>query len=99
GLSMLLAVQYVQNLDPLDSRVASTVVAALPVLVLFYLLVGRRWLASWAGAAGAVVAILIAWGVYKMPLEMASWSFLHGAAFGLLPIGWTVFAAMLLYNV
>src|SRR5205807_1424626 len=27
------------------------------------------------------------------------WSFLHGALFGLLPIGWTVFAAMLLYNV
>src|SRR5258707_15828612 len=90
---------YVQDLNPLGNRTASPVVAALPVVVLFYLLVGRRWLASWAGAAGAVVAILIAWLVYKVPLEMASWSFVHGAAFGLLPIGWTVFAAMLLYNV
>src|SRR3954471_19597890 len=90
---------YVQDLNPLGNRFASTLVAALPVLVLFYLLVGRRWLASWAGAAGAVVAILIAWGLYKMPLEMESWAFLHGAAFGVLPIGWTVFAAMLLYNV
>ena len=34
-----------------------------------------------------------------MPLDMAGWSFVHGAAFGLLPIGWTVFAAMLLYNI
>src|SRR5918995_1997619 len=59
---------------------------------------GRRWIASLAGAAGAVVAILLAWLVYKMPLEMAGWSFVHGAVFGLLPIGWTVFAAMLLYN-
>src|SRR5918995_3143683 len=59
---------------------------------------GRRWLASGAGAAGAVVAALLAWGVYGMPLEMAGWSFAHGAVFGLLPIGWTVFAAMLLYN-
>ena len=66
--------------------------------VLFYLLVGRRWLASWAGAAGAVAAVLLAWLVYRMPLEMAGWSFVHGAAFGLLPIGWTVFGAMLLYN-
>lgn len=90
---------YVQNLDPLGAKVLSTVVAALPVLVLFYLLVGRRWLASGAGAAGAVVAVLLAWLVYDMPLDMAGASFVYGAAFGLLPIGWTVFAAMLLYNV
>lgn len=90
---------YVQDLNPLGNRVLSTVVAALPVVVLFYLLVGRRWLASWAGAAGAVVAILLAWLVYKMPLDMAGMSFVHGMVFGLLPIGWTVLAAMLLYNV
>src|SRR5262245_47730908 len=90
---------YVQDLNPLGNRVLSTIVAALPVIILFYLLVGRRWLASWAGAAGAVVAILLAWLVYKMPLEMAGMSFVHGAVFGILPIGWTVFAAMMLYNV
>ena len=37
---------YVQNLDPLGNRPLSTFVAALPVLVLFYLLIRRRWLAS-----------------------------------------------------
>ncbi len=95
---MLWAVAYQQNLNPLGHRLLSTVVAALPVLVLFYLLVPRRWLASKAGAAGAVTAILIAWLIYQMPLEMALWSFGHGVAFGLLPIGWTVFNAMLLYN-
>jgi L-lactate permease len=95
----MLFAAYAQDLNPLGNRVLSTLVAALPVLVLFYLLVGRRWLASWAGAAGAIVAILLAWLVYKMPLDMAGWSFVHGAVFGLLPIGWTVFAAMLLYNV
>jgi lactate permease len=95
---MLLAV-IVQDLDPLGFRPASTIVAALPVLVLFYLLVARRWLASWAGAAGAVVAILIAWLIYGIPVDMAGSSFVYGAAFGLLPIGWTVFGAMLLYNV
>jgi L-lactate transport len=95
---MPLAVAYVQDLNPLDNRFLSTLVAALPVLTLFYLLVARRWLASAAGAVGAVVAILLAWLVYGMPLQMASWSFVHGAVFGLLPIGWTVFAAMLLYN-
>jgi lactate permease len=89
---------YVQDLNPLGHRGLSTLVAALPVLVLFYLLVGRRWVASLAGAAGAATAILIAWAVYGMPAEMAGFAFLHGTVFGLLPIGWTVFAAMLLYN-
>src|SRR5581483_145123 len=34
-----------------------------------------------------------------MPVDMALWSFVHGAGFGLLPVGWTIFNAMLLYNV
>ena len=84
--------------SPTVHRVASTFVAGIPVLVLFYLLVGRRWLASGAGAAGAIAAVLLAGLVYGMPFDMASWAFAHGAVFGLLPIGWTVFAAMLLYN-
>ncbi len=94
----MLFAAYVQDLNPLDNRVLSTIVAGLPVLVLFYLLVGRRWLAPWAGTAGAITAIVIAWLVYDMPLGMAGWSFVHGMVFGLLPIGWTVLAAMLLYN-
>ena len=79
-------------------HVNTTIIAAVPVLVLFYLLVSRRWLASAAGAAGAVAAILLAGLVYGMPFGMAGWAFVHGAVFGLLPIGWTVFAAMMLYN-
>ncbi len=95
---MLLADLYTQNLDPLGNRFASTFVAALPVLVLFYLLVKRRWLASWAGLAGSIVAIVLAVAVFKMPADKAVLSFVNGAAFGLLPIGWTVFGAMLIYN-
>ena len=95
---MLFASTFIQNLDPLGNRFASTVVAGLPVLLLFYLLVGRRWVASYAGAAGAVFAIVLAWLVFGMPMDKAVLSFVNGAAFGLLPIGWTVFGAMLIYN-
>jgi lactate permease len=90
---------FQQPLDPLNNQLLSTVFAALPVLVLFWLLVPQRWLAPKAGAAGAVVAFLIAWLVYGMPADMAAMSFAHGAAFGLLPVGWTIFNAMLLYNI
>ncbi|HEV3144860.1 MAG TPA: L-lactate permease [Gemmataceae bacterium] len=96
---MPFAVTYLQNLDPLGSRVLSTILAGLPVVVLFYLLVPRRWLAPKAGAAGALTAILVAWLAFGMPIKMAAWSFTYGAAFGLMPIGWTVFNAMLVYNV
>src|SRR5262249_23987308 len=72
--------------------------AALPVVVLFWLLVPRRWLAPKAGAAGALTAFLVAVIVYQMPPEMAGMAFVHGAAFGLLPVGWAIFNPMLLYN-
>src|SRR3954463_8128637 len=95
---------YHQTLDPLAdkipySAVVSTILAALPVLALFYFLVPRRWLASKAGAAGALVALVLAATAFKMPVDKALWSFAYGAAFGLLPVGWTIFNAMLLYNI
>jgi lactate permease len=95
---------YQQHLDPLHDTVLwsplwSTLFAALPVIVLFWLLVPRRWLAPKAAAAGAVTAILVAVIIYRMPAGMAVMAFVHGAAFGLLPVGWTIFSAMLLYNV
>ena len=99
---MILA--YQQHLDPfqgiiLGSTIWSTILAALPVVTLFWLLVMRRWLAPKAAAGGAVVAFLIAIIVYQMPPLMATMAFVHGAAFGLLPVGFTIFNTMLLYNI
>jgi lactate permease len=95
---------HVQQLDPLKdfipgSKIVSTFFAALPVLVLFYLLVPRRWLAPWAGLGASIVALLTAIVVFRMPVLPAGMSFAYGAAFGLLPVGWTIFNAMLLYNI
>ena len=96
---------YHQRLDPLadtlpfGSAVASTFLASLPVLVLFYLLVPRRWLAPYAGGAAAAVALVVAVAVFGMSPAMAGMSFAYGAGFGLLPVGWTILCAMLLYNI
>jgi lactate permease len=95
---MLLAL-YQQDLNPLNNRLISTLFASLPVLALFWLLVPRRWLASKAALGGSIVALLVAWLVYSMPPQMALMAFVHGAAFGLLPVGWTIFNAMLIYNI
>ena len=69
------------------------------MLVLFWLLVPRRWLAPKAAAAGAVASLLVAVVVYCMPPLSAVMAFLYGVGFGLLPVGWTIFSAMLLYNI
>src|SRR5438034_1342557 len=103
---MLWAAEHQQRLDPFDSVlppwlsvIISTSLAALPVLVLFYLLVPRRWLAPYAGAGAALVALVVAVAAFDMNPGRAAMAFLYGAGFGLLPVGWTIFNAMLLYNI
>ncbi|MBM4071125.1 MAG: L-lactate permease [Planctomycetes bacterium] len=95
---------YFQQLDPLQGTIFwsplwSTILAAAPVVVLFWCLVPWRWPAPKAGLAGTVAAIAIAVIIYRMPAGMAIGAFVDGAAFGLLPVGWTIFNAMLLYNI
>jgi len=101
---MIWADVFQQRLDPLASWLPaswlwSTLLAAVPVAALFYLLVPRRWLAPKAAAAAAVCALLVAVLAFGLPPLPAGMAFLYGAGFGLLPVGWTIFNAMLLYNV
>lgn len=77
----------------------SALVAAIPIFVLLALLgVFRKpaWIASLAGLA---TAALVAAGAYGMPLGKLAAAITYGAAFGLFPIGWVVFSAILLYRI
>ena len=81
------------------SLAASAAVAALPVFVLIYML-GVRRMAAWAASLGALAsAVLVALFVYRMPAGMALGAIGYGAAFGIFPIGWIVFTAILLYRI
>ena len=87
------------NYAPLNGSLGlSAVVAALPIFVLFLMLgVFRR--PAWMSALAALVsALLVAIGVYGMPVQLAALSILFGAAFGIFPIAWIVFAAIMLYR-
>jgi lactate permease len=90
---------YDQNYSPLSFQPLGFLVAALPVIVLFYLLVIRRVSVPWAAAGGAAAALIVAVLIYRMPADMAGLAFLNGALFGLMPICWTIANAMLLYNI
>jgi lactate permease len=73
-------------------------VAALPIIVLFYLLAFRRWGGHKAGGIAALLSFLLAVTVWKMPLQMAVSSTCLGVLVGLFPILWIVLTAIWLYN-
>ena len=88
-----------QNYDPLGHWWLSTLIAALPILVLLGLLAGFKVKAHLCAVAGAATAVLVAILVFKMPSLLAVSSFFYGSAFGLLKIVWIVIAAVFLYDI
>jgi lactate permease len=100
---------WTQNYSPFGAF--SPLVAALPIVLLLGLLATGRIRAHWAALAGLLTAILAGVFVFQ-PAEvhsadsggLLSWAgtilmaTLHGAAFGLFPIGWIVLAAIFLYQ-
>jgi len=52
-----------------------------------------------SATAGLLTAILVAVFAYQMPADRIVGAVTYGAAFGLFPIGWIVFSAILLYNI
>jgi len=89
-----------QIYDPLAGSLGlSALVAALPVFTLLYLLGVKRQAAWVASVAGLGAAVLVAAAMYRMPVGQLAGAVAYGAAFGMFPIGWVVFAAILLYRI
>jgi lactate permease len=88
------------NYTPLAGSLGiSAAVAALPIFALLYLLGAKRKPAWVAALFGLVAAVLVALAAYRMPPLMMISAVGYGAAFGLFPIGWVVFCAILLYRI
>ncbi len=90
---------WTQVYDPFHHWWLSTLVAALPVIVLLGLLAGFKVKAHLCAVAGALTAIVCAIFVFGMPAKLAATSFAYGTAFGLLKIVWIVVAAVFLYDI
>jgi lactate permease len=90
---------WTQVYDPFGRWWLSTLLAALPILVLFGLLVGLKVKPHWCAAAGALTVAAVAVGFFSMPPTLAAVSFGYGVAFGLLKIAWIVLAAVYLYDI
>ncbi|HTG30885.1 MAG TPA: L-lactate permease [Methylomirabilota bacterium] len=90
---------WTQVYDPFGHWWLSTLVAAIPILVLLTLLAGFRVRPHLCAMAGAAAAIIIAIVAFGMPPRLAVISFLYGGAFGFLKIVWIVIAAVFLYDI
>src|SRR6202047_4052100 len=90
---------WTQIYDPFGHWWLSTLVAALPILVLFGLLAGLKVKPHLCAIAGALTAAVVAVVFFGMPVTLAAMSFGYGVAFGLLKIAWIVLAAVFLYDI
>jgi lactate permease len=90
---------YKQILDPVAHSLGwSSLVAAIPLLLLFVLLGVLRITAWVASLVSLAVAIAIAIAVYGMPAGQALLAGTEGAAFGVFPILWIVVNAIWVYQ-
>ncbi len=87
-----------QTYAPVGGIGTSALIAAIPVVVLLGLLAFWHVRAHIAALIALGVALAVAIGVYGMPVTLAAAAAAHGAAFGLLPIGWLILNAIFIYQ-
>jgi lactate permease len=87
-----------QVYDPFHNMWLSTLVAAIPIVVLLGALAFFHVKAHWAAILGLISALLVAIVGFGMPVQMAGLAAINGAFFGLLPIGWIILNIIFLYR-
>ena len=87
-----------QVYDPMNSMVLSTLLAALPIVVLLGGIGIFHMKAHIAALLGLLVALVVAIVGFGMPAQMAGATAVYGAAYGLLPIGWIILSVIFLYR-
>jgi lactate permease len=90
---------WTQVIDPCHNRLASLGVALVPVLAIFWALVIRKMKGYQASLLATATALLVAIGIYRMPVTLALLSTLNGAIYGLFPICWIILPAVFLFNI
>jgi lactate permease len=87
-----------QSYDPLANVALSTLLAALPIVILLGGLAFFRLRAHVAALLGLAAALLTAVLAFAMPAGMALRTAGLGAAYGLFPIGWIILNVIFLYD-
>src|SRR6266852_7999812 len=89
---------WTQNYDPLSNVWLSTTAAAIPVVLLFYLLAVTKIQAHLAAVYAFAVSILLAAFVFGMPAAMVAGAVAHGLVYAVVRIAWTLLCAVFVYE-
>jgi lactate permease len=89
---------WYQNYDPFGNVWISTITAAIPLLLLFYLLAVRRTAAHIAATVAAMTCAVLAVAAFHMPVHMAVGAIAAGWVYGIIRVGWVVLAAVFVYE-
>jgi lactate permease len=89
---------WTQVIDPFNNIGLSALVAAVPIVFIFWLL-AKKVKGYIASLLTVSLAVILSTMVYGMPLNLAALSALHGALYGLFPICWIIIGAVFLFNV
>jgi lactate permease len=92
------APQWRQIYNPTGHLWMSSLLAALPLLVLLVAIMVLRWKAHVAALLASGVCILIAIGLFHMPAGLGLLAAVFGAAYGIFPIFWIIFPVIFLYQ-
>ncbi len=90
--------QWTQSYDPFSNAWLSTATAAIPVVLLFYLLAVAKIQAHKAAIYAFLAALVLAAGVFHMPLLMMGGAVAHGLVFAVVRIAWTLLCAVFVYE-
>lgn len=87
-----------QPLDPLHSLALSALAAAVPLIIVLFVMGALRKSGLLASCCGLAAAALLALFMWRMPADFVLWSTVYGMIYALWPILWIVFGALWLYN-
>jgi lactate permease len=89
---------HTQIYDPFNNVYLSTLLAALPMILLLGSMLIFKLKVAIAAAIGLGAALMISITVFQIPAGMAFTSAAYGAAYGLLPIGWIILNILFLFR-
>jgi lactate permease len=89
---------WTQNYDPFMNAWLSTLAAATPVLLLFFLLAVRRTPAHKAAVYAFLAAVLLAGFLFGMPWHMIGGVVASAMVFAAIKIAWVLVAAVFVYD-
>lgn len=90
--------RWSQGYNPTGSWTGSTLVAALPIVVLLGAMAILRLKAHMAAIAGLAATLIAAVAVFHMPTRLALSAAVYGAGYGIFPICWIILPVIFLYN-